>query len=55
MADEVEIHRGEATDRVAQVPGQGQGLEEHLGQDHGGSDVEEHPALQGRDEGRRGQ
>ena len=45
VLDEIQVHRDEILDPVSKVPGQGEGLQEDLRQEHGRSDIEVHPAV----------
>ena len=45
MLDEIQIHRDEILDPMSQVPGQREGLQKNLRQQHGRADVEIYPAI----------
>ncbi len=46
LAHEIEVHRRQPRDAVAQIAGDGERLQEDLGQDHGRADVEDDAVLQ---------
>ena len=47
MADEIKVHRGEIFRPVSEVSGNGQGLEEHLWQNHGRSGIDKYTFFKG--------
>ena len=53
VTNEIHVYAGEIADPRPQVTGQVQRLDEHLGQDHGGSNVEVHTSVEPGDD--RGQ
>jgi len=46
VPDEIQVHRREVIQPMAQIAGQSDGLQEHLRQNHGGAGVDVYPALQ---------
>lgn len=45
MLDHVDVGRREIRDIVAEVPGETQGLQEHLRHDHGAAEIQHNPAM----------
>ena len=52
---EVHVHRREVLQRVAEVPGKGDGLEEKLGQEHGRTEIDIDAALEIGNKGTEGE
>lgn len=46
VLDKVHVHRGEVLERMAEIPGEGYGLEEYLGKKHRGAEVYVRAALE---------